>query len=262
MSYLYHDENIIKSLAEDTVFVFGSNMAGDHASGAARTAQQFFGALKGVGRGWSGQSFAIPTMNEHLQQMPLSQIQHYIDDFKIYTKNHPKTKYFITSVGCGIAGYQTEEIAPMFKGISHNVILPQSFRPFVERTLPKLSQHFLKTVFSDAVIFSTREEEVILQLDLSENEKSAARIILNTQTYPTDSNGRDRIFEISDILHALNGKIFEWQSNSEGPMLFGGAILALLELYNINEKDFIDVWQGKREIAAPKPENKARKVTR
>ena len=112
------------------------------------------------------------------------------------------------------------------------------------------------------MIFSTREEEVILQLDLSENEKSAARIILNTQTYPTDSNGRDRIFEISDILHALNGKIFEWQSNSEGPMLFGGAILALLELYNINEKDFIDVWQGKREIAAPKPENKARKVTR
>ena len=45
-------------------------------------------------------------------------------------------------------------------------------------------------------------------------------------------------------------------------MLFGGTILALLELYNINEKDFIDVWQGKREIAAPKPENKARKVTR
>ena len=53
-----------------------------------------------------------------------------------------------------------------------------------------------------------------------------------------------RIFEISDILHALNGKIFEWQSNSEGPMLFGGAILALLELYNINEKDFIQKENG------------------
>ena len=91
-------------------------------------------------------------MNEHLQQMPLSQIQHYIDDFKIYTKNHPKIKYFITSVGCGIAGYKVEEIAPMFKGISHNVIFPQSFRPFVEKALPKITSQFLHTIFRDSVI--------------------------------------------------------------------------------------------------------------
>ena len=90
MTYQYHDESIVKNLDEHTVFVFGSNMAGQHADGAARTALEHFGAIKGVGRGWSGQSYAIPTMNEHIQQMPLSQIQHYIDDFKIYTKNHPK----------------------------------------------------------------------------------------------------------------------------------------------------------------------------
>ena len=97
---------------------------------------------------------------------------------------------------------------------------------------------------------------------MSENEKSAARIILNTQMYPTDSNGRDRNFEISDILHVLNGKIFDWQDHSEGSMMFGGVILGLLELYNINEKDFMDVWQGEREISAPKPENKARRASR
>lgn len=83
MTYQYHDESIVKNLDEHTVFVFGSNMAGQHADGAARTALEHFGAIKSVGRGWSGQSYAIPTMNEHLQQMPLSQIQHYIDDFKI-----------------------------------------------------------------------------------------------------------------------------------------------------------------------------------
>lgn len=77
--------------------------------------------------------------------------------------------------------------------------------------------------------------------------------------YPTDSNGRDRVFEIQDILHNLNGKVFDFQNNSEGPMVFGGVILALLELYNINEQDFSDVWHGKREIAPPKPENKARR---
>ena len=160
MTYHYHDESIVKSLPEDTIFVFGSNMAGTHAGGAAKTALLHFGAMKGVGRGWAGQSFAIPTMNEHLQQMPLSQIQHYIDDFKIYTKNHPKSKYFITSVGCGVAGYKVEEIAPMFKGISHNVIFPVSFRPFVEKALPKLTQHFLQAIFSDSVIFAANSEDI------------------------------------------------------------------------------------------------------
>ncbi|TQR69607.1 hypothetical protein E2K73_04760 [Acinetobacter sp. RF15A] len=262
MTYHYHNESIVKSLPENTVFVFGSNMAGQHGGGAARTALEHFGAVMGVGRGWSGQSYAIPTMNEHLQQMPLSQIQHYIDDFKLYTKNHPKIKYFITSIGCGIAGYKVEEIAPMFKGISHNVILPQSFRPFVEKPLPKVTAKFLHTIFRDSVIFTPATDELIEVLALSENEKSLAKILLNTQIYPTDSNGRERVFEIEDILHNLRGKIFDFQDNSEGAMLFGAVILALLELYNINEKDFIDVWKGKREISPPKPENKARKSLR
>ena len=70
MSYQYHDETIVTELPEDTIFVFGSNLAGQHDSGAARVAAQHFAAVKGVGRGWAGQSFAIPTLNEHLQQMP------------------------------------------------------------------------------------------------------------------------------------------------------------------------------------------------
>ncbi len=172
MTYHYHDESIIKTLPEDTVFVFGSNLAGTHQGGAAKTAHLFFGATKGVGRGWAGQSFAIPTMNEHLQQMPLSQIQHYIDDFKIYAKNHPKMKYFITSVGCGVAGYKVEEIAPMFKGIARNVIFPVSFRPFVEKTLPKLTQKLLHSFITDQVIFSADPEQAIKNLDLTDAEKA------------------------------------------------------------------------------------------
>ncbi|MFW1799158.1 hypothetical protein ACG9YX_03845 [Acinetobacter nematophilus] len=259
MTYHYHDESIIKTLPEDTVFVFGSNLAGTHQGGAAKTAHLYFGATKGVGRGWAGQSFAIPTMNEHLQQMPLSQIQHYIDDFKIYAKNHPKIKYFITSIGCGVAGYKVEEIAPMFKGIARNVIFPASFRPFVEKTLPKLTQKLLHSFITDQVIFSTDPEQAIQDLDLTDAEKSLATIILNTPMYPNDSNGRDRIFEIQDILHNLHGKIIEFQPNSEGSMIIGGAILALLELYHLNETDFIDVWTGQRVIAAPKAEHHAKK---
>lgn len=259
MTYKYHDESIIKSLPENTVFVFGSDMAGQHADGAAKTAVEHFGALNGVGRGWSGQSYAIPTMNEHLQQMPLSQIQHYINHFKIYTKNHSKIQYFVTSLGCGIAGYKIEEIAPMFKGISRNVILPQSFRPFVEKPLPKVTQAFLHTLFRDSVILPTESENLVDELKLSDSEKSLAKILLNTQMYPTDSNGRDRIFEIQDILHNLDSKIPDFQSHAEKPMLFGGVVLALLELYNINEQDFIEVWNAKRELSPPKAEHKSKK---
>lgn len=259
MTYQYHDESIIKSLTEDTVFVFGSNLAGTHAGGAAKTALLHFGAVKGVGRGWSGQSYAIPTMNEHLQQMPLSQIEHYIEDFKIYTKNHPKIKYFITSVGCGVAGYKVEEIAPMFKGISKNVIFPVSFRPFVEKTLPKLTQQLLHAFITDDVIFHAEPGEAIQSLPLTDAEKSLATIVVNTPMYPNDSNGRDRIFEIQDILHNLSGKIFEFRDQSEGSMVFGGVILALLELYNLNETDFIDVWNGAREVSPPRPAHRAKK---
>lgn len=259
MSYQYHDESIIKSLTEDTVFVFGSNLAGTHAGGAAKTALLHFGAIKGVGRGWSGQSYAIPTMNEHLQQMPLSQIQHYIEDFKIYTKNHPKIKYFITSLGCGVAGYKVEEIAPMFKGISKNVIFPASFRPFVERTLPRLTQNLLRAFISEDVIFNAEPNDVIQQLPLTDAEKSLATIVLNTPMYPIDSNGRDRVFEIQDILYKLESKIIQLEQNPDGSIIFGGVILALLELYNINEQDFIDVWHGKKTIAAPRAEHRAKK---
>ena len=103
---------------------------------------------------------------------------------------------------------------------------------------------------------------MIEQLDLADNEKSLAKIILNTPMYPTDSNGRDRIFEIEDIVHRLDEKGFRVDSPLESRMVIGGVVLALLELYNINEQDFMEVWNHQREIPAPKAENKARKSTR
>ncbi|OUY07532.1 hypothetical protein CAP51_07220 [Acinetobacter populi] len=132
MTYLFHNETITEQLPEHQIFVFGSNLAGNHWKGAAKTAKEKFGAMQGVGRGWSGQSFAIPTQNEHLQAMPIHQIAHYIDDFKVYTQNHPKLTYFITAIGCGSTGFPVGDIAPLFKGISQNVILPLRFKPYIE----------------------------------------------------------------------------------------------------------------------------------
>ncbi len=75
----------------------------------------------------------------------------------------------------------------------------------------------MHTIFNDAVIFSTQNDDMLIQhLALTDNEKSLAKIILNTRMYPTDSNGRDRVFEIEDILHALSGKIFDLRPTRRG----------------------------------------------
>ncbi|AOA58639.1 A1S_2505 family phage non-structural protein [Acinetobacter larvae] len=258
MSYQYHDETIIRHLASNTFFVFGSNLAGTHAGGAAKIALQHFGASKGVGRGWAGQSFAIPTMNEHLQQMPLSQIQHYIDDFKTYVQHHPHITFFITAVGCGVAGYKVAEIAPMFKGIAHNVIFPESFRPFVAKTLPRLTQKLLYSFIQPEIVLNTDPEAAIEQLPLSAAEKSFVRIILNTPMYPIDSNGRDRVYEIEDILYTLKEDFIDFPAHSTEALSFGGVVLAILELYGINERDFLKVWLGQQQIAAPAAQNHAK----
>ena len=115
---------LITKVAEDEVFVFGSNLEGLHAGGAARAAYDHFGAVWGQGVGIQGQSYAIPTMHGGVDE-----IKPYVDDFIEYAKEHPEKKFLVTPIGCGIAGFTPEEIAPLFAGAKdlENVWLPESF---------------------------------------------------------------------------------------------------------------------------------------
>ena len=241
--YRYHTETAITQLPENQVFVFGSNLAGLHRGGAARTAKDFFGALQGVGRGWSGQSFAIPTLNEHFQPMPLSQIQHYIDDFKIYTQNHPKFTYFVTSVGCGGAGYRPNDIAPFFRGISDNVILPISFKTFIELDEPRLvlRSEVLRFLCDDDLIFANAEQQD-KQLQKNKKLSDEEKLILKKALLKNSYN--DENFErIADSLSDLTD-CFTFQSNSEGPMIFVSKILNLLDEYDATLQDFKRLWKS------------------
>ena len=113
----------IYSLAQNEVFVFGSNALGMHHGGAARVAYNEFGAEWGNGEGLQGQSYAIPTMEgEHSTMLAVNR-------FTDYAKEHPELKFLVTPIGCGIAGYSPEEIAPMFKEAAalENVYLPICF---------------------------------------------------------------------------------------------------------------------------------------
>jgi hypothetical protein len=122
----------IKSLPLGSIFVFGSNEAGRHGAGAASLALGQFGAKYGMGFGPSGQSFAIPTKDWNLKTLPLRVIEFYVARFVAYAAKNPNFTFYVTKIGCGLAGYIPAEIAPMFRHAGKNVILPKEFQEQLE----------------------------------------------------------------------------------------------------------------------------------
>lgn len=114
-----------------TIFVFGSNLAGRHGAGAAKHAALHCQAQYGVGVGRTGQSYAIPTKGHNLEVLPLSEIYGHVKQFIAYAKQNPTEKFFMSRVGCGLAGYQDAQIAPMFIGLPTNVDIPSEWEMFV-----------------------------------------------------------------------------------------------------------------------------------
>jgi hypothetical protein len=114
----------ISSLAENEIFVFGSNLAGYHGGGAARIARENFGAVWGQGVGLQGQSYAIPTM-----QGGVETIKPYVDEFIDFARTHAQYTFLVTRIACCIAGFRPSEIAPLFANAIdvENVILPEDF---------------------------------------------------------------------------------------------------------------------------------------
>lgn len=121
-------ENITE-LKNNEIFVFGSNESGIHGAGAARLALEKFGAKMMSGFGKEGQSFAIPTKDYNIQTLSLEGIKYYVDQFIYETTLYPELTYFVTEVGCGLAGYEPKDIAPLFKdSVKYdNIHLPQRF---------------------------------------------------------------------------------------------------------------------------------------
>ena len=116
--------DMISALKDNEIFVFGSNLGGMHGGGAARAAYNRFGAVWGQGVGLQGQSYAIPTM-----QGGVETIKPYVDEFIDFAQTHPELKFLVTRIGCGIAGFRDEQIAPLFTSAINigNIILPREF---------------------------------------------------------------------------------------------------------------------------------------
>ena len=127
-SDMYYDIEVQK-LPDDIVFVFGSNLAGVHGKGAAKTAVEKYGAQYGCYESLCGGSYAIPTKDAMIRTLPLEEIRKHVERFKEFA-NTSTSKFYVTPIGTGLAGYHHEQIAPMFKGVK-NCYLPRTWETFI-----------------------------------------------------------------------------------------------------------------------------------
>ncbi len=115
------------------LFVFGSNLAGRHGKGAAATAARYFKAQYGIGEGPMNKAYAIPTKDASLRTRTLHDIEGSVQRFIRYARQFSDMTFLVTRIGCGLAGFKNEEIAPMFAHAPSNCILPSAWDEILNR---------------------------------------------------------------------------------------------------------------------------------
>lgn len=123
----FTQENI-ETLEAGEIFIFGANLQGFHGAGAARKALEF-GAVMGKGVGFKGRTYAIPTKDENIRTMPIEAIEPYVKQFIDYASKNQHLTFLVSKIGCGLANYSPEDIAPLFEDalLYPNIVLPEEF---------------------------------------------------------------------------------------------------------------------------------------
>lgn len=155
----------IQKLDPGDIFVFGSNLNGNHMGGAARTAYEQFGAEWGVGEGLTGQTYALPTLDREMKCVMYSSL---VDSFKRFidvVTEHREYTFYLTKVGCGIAGWKLENVRRAFWesvsdliALPDNLVLPYDF--YYERTQPKMRSRYGLFKLPAEVLLKSRNQEV------------------------------------------------------------------------------------------------------
>lgn len=131
---------IIKELAPNEIFVFGSNLNGAHSGGAALTAYENFDATWGESEGFTGRCYAIPTLDENLNRVSENALEESFNKFIDFVLNNQQMTFYLTKVGCGIAGWDIEDVKrifwkvieyyapdPEWRSVPVNLIIPKEF---------------------------------------------------------------------------------------------------------------------------------------
>lgn len=119
---------MIHSLEKNQIFIFGSNLAGNHAGGAARQAFEEFGAEMGIGEGLTGQSYAFPTLDENFQKVSNTRLKMARLNLYKTAEKHPELEFLLTKVGCGIAGFKESKMIGTFRNAPKNIIKPEGWQ--------------------------------------------------------------------------------------------------------------------------------------
>lgn len=123
---------LVRTIPNHNIFVFGSNLAGIHGAGAALYAKSKYGAVQGKGVGPTGKAYAIPTKGKRLEKLPRSEIAAHVRDFIDYATLSESDVFLLTKVGTGLAGYGIIDIAPLFRGVPENVIIPEEWEVLLQ----------------------------------------------------------------------------------------------------------------------------------
>jgi hypothetical protein len=134
----YHIDGTLPSRTH-YVWVFGSNDGGIHGAGSARIAHKTYGRPYGVlyshGMYISDnlqESYAIPTKDINIETLPLSVVKYNVSIFREYVEANPRKEFFITRIGCGLAGFSDKDIAPLFKGLSDKCSVAIDWKKYIE----------------------------------------------------------------------------------------------------------------------------------
>lgn len=114
----------IQELKDNQIFVFGSNMNGNHAGGAARLAVEKFGAIMGQAEGIQGQSYAIPTLDKDMEKVTEEELVVFLGNFGNYANEHLEKEFLLTAIGTGIAGFDAGYMAYMVLRANRRITLP------------------------------------------------------------------------------------------------------------------------------------------
>lgn len=132
-SWTFHSDGTLPSTMDARwVLVFGSNLAGRHGAGAALVAAKHYGARYGVGEGMTGMAYAVPTKGRRLEVLDIDQVAAAVSRFVVVARSMPERMFWVTRVGCGLAGYKDKDIAPLFKDAPANCSFANEWKDLLE----------------------------------------------------------------------------------------------------------------------------------
>jgi hypothetical protein len=115
-------------------FVFGSNSLGIHGSGSARAAFDYYNAVWGVGKGFTGNAYALRTKHSPQECMNLNEVMLEVNDFIKDAELTPNDTFKVTRVGTNLAGFTDAQIAPLFVKAPGNCFFDTAWEKYLPAT--------------------------------------------------------------------------------------------------------------------------------